>query len=165
MNPYPLASLNHFTCPCAILRPLSSGVFSPCVLPPSWRGYLPELAGKPALLSKKKRRGDAGPRGVCLGLFTRSDSVCSKKPTQELHVAADQVNPFSTARVTGREPFLLPSHPGMATEKRPAVPPATTMWISSGDGNLEISASGAGGSLENRRLVLSPWSSSGSSER
>ena len=34
MNPYPFASLNHFTCPCAILRPLSSGVFSPCVLPP-----------------------------------------------------------------------------------------------------------------------------------
>src|SRR5262245_19255724 len=56
MNPYPFASLNHLTCPCAILRPLSSGVFSPSVLPPSWRGYLPELAGKPVLHTKKAPR-------------------------------------------------------------------------------------------------------------
>jgi hypothetical protein len=31
------------------------------------------------------------------------------------------------ARVTGREPFFVPSQPGIAIEKRPAVPPATTM--------------------------------------
>src|SRR4029077_4344731 len=147
MNPYPFASLNHFTCPCAILRPLSSGVFSPCVLPPSWRGYLRELAGKPVQPGKKKRRGDWGPRGVCLDLFTRSDSVCSKKPTQELHTAPiksthfhpraspaarrhsvpHQRTPFTPAAVPGGEPFFVPSQPGIATETRPAVRPATTM--------------------------------------
>jgi len=32
----------------------------------------------------------------------------------------------SMATVTGVDPFLVPSQPGMAIEKRPAVPPATT---------------------------------------
>jgi hypothetical protein len=40
-----------------------------------------------------------------------------------------------TARVTGGEPFFVPSQPGIATEKRPAVPPAPMTWISSGEGN------------------------------
>ena len=53
----------------------------------------------------------------------------------------------STGLVTGREPFFVPSQPGIATENRPAVPPATTMWISSGDGNLAINVPGAGGVL------------------
>jgi hypothetical protein len=51
---------------------------------------------------------------------------------------------YCTARVTGREPFRVPSQPGIATEKRPAVPPATTTWISSVDGNFEIMLSGSG---------------------
>src|SRR2546427_13207612 len=38
--------------------------------------------------------------------------------------------------VTGAEPFFVPSQPGMAMEKRPAVPPATTTGISSTDGNF-----------------------------
>src|SRR5438552_11842445 len=103
MNPYPFASLNHFTCPCAILRPLSSGVFSPCVLPPSWRGYLPELAGKPVQPGKKKRRGDCGPRGVCLDLFTLPTPWVPKTDAR-ITYGSSQVNPFSSARVTGREP-------------------------------------------------------------
>ena len=42
----------------------------------------------------------------------------------------------SISRVKGLEPFRVPSQPGIAMEKRPAVPPATTMWISSADGNF-----------------------------
>ena len=74
---------------------------------------------------------------------------------------------YSTARVTGREPLRVPSQPGMATEKRPAVPPATTTWISSGDGNFEIIVSGSGreAAAPNRRFVPSPWFSSGKSAR
>src|SRR6266508_6161277 len=38
--------------------------------------------------------------------------------------------------VTGDEPFLVPSQPGIAIEKRPAVPPETTTWSSSTEGNV-----------------------------
>src|SRR6266508_3697290 len=73
---------------------------------------------------------------------------------------------FRTATVMGDEPFLVPSQPGMAIEKRPAVPPVTTTWISSTDGNFGISASGSGSCcLPKRRLVPSPLSGSGSRVR
>ena len=74
---------------------------------------------------------------------------------------------YYNARVTGREPFFVPSQPGIATEKRPAVPPATTTWISSVDGNLDIMASGSRrvSLLLKRKFVPSPWSASGKSVR
>src|SRR6266511_4495763 len=73
---------------------------------------------------------------------------------------------FRTATVMGDEQFLVPSQPGMAIEKRPAVPPVTTTWISSTDGNFGISASGSGSCcLPKRRLVPSPLSGSGSRVR
>src|SRR3989304_984545 len=48
---------------------------------------------------------------------------------------------FLTGTVIGVEPFLVPSQPATAMEKRPAVPPATTTWISSTEGNLGMSSS------------------------
>ena len=68
--------------------------------------------------------------------------------------------------VMGAEPLRVPSQPGMAMEKRPAVPPATTTCISLGEGNLEMSSSGAGVcALAKRKFVPSPLSSSGRSVR
>ena len=94
--------------------------------------------------ANKKTPRELGPRGVCLDLSqSLPDSVCARtggKNDMRLH--ASQSN-YSTGRVTGREPFFVPSHPGIATEKRPAVPPATTTWISSVDGDLEIRVSGS----------------------
>src|SRR6266850_2846590 len=109
MNPYPFASLNHFTCPCAILRPLSSGVFSPCVLPPSWRGSLPELAGKPVLRTNKNAAGRLSARRVSIYSFTRSDSWWPKNRGQELHAHETKSTRFYGPRdrprtVPGPEP-------------------------------------------------------------
>src|SRR6266508_865035 len=94
MNPYPFASLNHFTCPCAILRPLSSGVFSPCVLPPSWRGYLPELAGKPVLRTNKNAAGRLSTRRVSRSLPSLVPTPGDQKPEARITCPRNQVNPF-----------------------------------------------------------------------
>jgi len=58
-------------------------------------------------------------------------------------VSASQSN-YCTARVTGREPFFVPSQPGIATEKRPGGAAGHDHGISSVDGNLEIMVSGPG---------------------
>ena len=77
-----------------------------------------------------------GLRGVCLESSIVS-TPCESEPRQELHEAGKPVNRIlaggvlchfnSINRVKGREPFLVPSHPGTAIENRPAVPPATNM--------------------------------------
>src|SRR5207245_6456903 len=87
------------------------------------------------------------------------------EPARRMTWSSEQVNRFilpHRAR-NGREPFFVLSHPGIATEKRPAVPPATTTWISSVDGNFEIIPSGSGtlSHLPSRTFVPSPWSASG----
>src|SRR3989441_1136407 len=119
---------------------LSLGVFSPCVLPPRWWGCRPQAGGK------QKRRANWISRGVSFGLYSplpEQSGLNQNRRQFYTDGAARQSN--SMGRVTGLEPFLVPSQPGMATENRPAVPPATITWISSGDGNLGTRASRAGG--------------------
>ena len=129
--------------------------------PRSSRGYLPVLAGK------QKRRGGLVVRAAsCPDLFNRSLLRVNLQPRQELHEAGSAVNvkfrrggglqSNSIRRVNGLVPFRVPSQPGTAIEKRPAVPPATMIWISSTDGNFETGVSGVGALLENRRLLPSP---------
>src|SRR5262245_8814429 len=55
MKPYPFASLNHFTCPCGILRPRFTGGLQAPVCSRRVGGVCP-----PTLEGKEKRRADSG---------------------------------------------------------------------------------------------------------
>src|SRR5262245_6115610 len=55
MKPYPFASLNHFTCPCGILRPRFTGGLQAPVCSRRAGGVCP-----PTLEGKEKRRADSG---------------------------------------------------------------------------------------------------------
>src|SRR5205823_3864354 len=87
----PFASLNHFTCPCAIPSDLSSGVFSPCVRPRESRGYLPVLAGK--LQNKKTPRDFWSARRVSRSRQSYRLRV-EPEPRQELHEAGNLSTEF-----------------------------------------------------------------------
>src|SRR5207245_328812 len=103
-------------------EPLLRASSGPWVLPPSRRGCLPELEGK------QKRRAN-WVRAACVSISQSVlDSVCTRTRSQhDTALRPSQSN--SMGRVTGVEPFFVPSQPGIATENRPAVPPA---WSGSG---------------------------------
>ena len=150
-----MASLNHFTCPCAI-RPTSLfGVLEPLRAPTVVAG-LPSVIGGQEKTPHEVDLARRCSRSLIVSpIFVWAES--GARFTQ--HGGTSQ--PVSTIRVTGREPFRVPSQPGIAIEKRPAVPPATMTWISSGEGNFEIIASAAGGVFANWRFVPSPCNESG----
>src|SRR5438876_12303768 len=120
MKPYPLASLNHFTRLFAML-PYLVPFFGAAPLD------APRLyAGAPsAAEGKQKRRADWSSRRVFRSFrFHRHPS--EPEPRKSLHEPRKRRQSPSTLRVTGWDPFRVPSQPGMAMENRPAVPPATT---------------------------------------
>jgi len=121
MNPYPLASLNHFTRPFAML---------PYLVP--FFGATPldaprtELGRLPRRKANKNAARTGSPRGVSFGPYGIADIQCEPEPEKRLHGPLVSRQSSCSARVTGCDPFFVPSQPGMAMENRPAVPPATT---------------------------------------
>src|SRR6266566_5331530 len=121
MKPYPLASLNHFTRPFAML---------PYLVP--FFGAAPLDA--PRLYAGGAFRGGRQtktPRGLDLARrvfrsFRLHRHPSEPEPRKRLHEPRKRRQSPSTLRVTGWDPFRVPSQPGMAMENRPAVPPATT---------------------------------------
>src|SRR4029077_14652577 len=88
-------------------------------------------------LSGALRPPGSGPAGRLTYSCCAPERPChGVKQLRPHHVSTTGVSRIAT--VTGREPFLVPSQPGIAIEKRPAVPPATTTCSSSGEGNLGI---------------------------
>src|SRR5262245_52674671 len=100
---------------------LSLGGLQAPVLPPSWRGYPPELEGK------QKRRANWA-RAACVSIYhNRYPTPCVPEPARRMARDRWKVNRILPRRASGRrEPLRVPRHPGIATEKRPAVPPAAT---------------------------------------
>src|SRR5262249_56515045 len=90
---------------------------------------------KASYKTKKRRAALGSARRV--SRFVNRSTPFEPEPRQELHEAGGLSIEFwrggvirhckSIKRVKGCEPFRVPSHPGMAIEKRPAVPPATRM--------------------------------------